>query len=430
MKLLSLTISKKLFFIFLINTIITLAITGMVISSFFGISDSIEYNSKVFINYKDRIEELRTEQAGILGLTQGYYLNVNEFSINESSKYITNSISNMNDLLAQLDDNIFKDISSIKSMDENLFRISEEYISNLGMNRDTQQYQELIDLKLSGLMDKASILNKIAKFNKNNNNSGKTINEASTNDIFSKNELNSTVGIEVQELSRLINILAAKLNEIGNNSNNILKANALVNELMPNFSETFLELNAKERLMKTKLRIATLSLVQKGIDSNTDEKIIFAGVGFGYTFKNEWSVYSNVITQIDSSINGGGFGTFSSLGVKGNLNLFKNNMKIDAHLWGSGTAARLKSFGFDPIRQIPFNNTNADWILPDQWLFHFEAIANISGVLVTYKVNNILNAVGSVSGASSEDLVWARPNHIYSKLGRMMQFGVTWTFKN
>ena len=187
----------------------------------------------------------------------------------------------------------------------------------------------------------------------------------------------------------------------------------------------------KGGLDKGGLRITgSLSLVQKGIDSNTDEKIIFAGVGFGYTFKNEWSVYSNVITQIDSSINGGGFGTFSSLGVKGNLNLFKNNMKIDAHLWGSGTAARLKSFGFDPIRQIPFNNTNADWILPDQWLFHFEAIANISGVLVTYKVNNILNAVGSVSGASSEDLVWARPNHIYPKLGRMMQFGVTWTFKN
>ena len=59
MKLLSLTISKKLFFIFLINTIITLAITGMVISSFFGISGTIEYNSKVFINYKDNIESLQ-----------------------------------------------------------------------------------------------------------------------------------------------------------------------------------------------------------------------------------------------------------------------------------------------------------------------------------------------------------------------------------
>jgi len=294
MKLLSLTISKKLFFIFLINTIITLAITGMVISSFFGISDSIEYNSKVFINYKDRIEALRTEQAGILGLTQGYYLNVNEFSINESSKYITNSISNMNDLLAQLDDNIFKDISSIKSMDENLFRISEEYISNLGMNRDTQQYQELIDLKLSGLMDKASILNKIAKFNKNNNNSGKTINEASTNDIFSKNELNSTVGIEVQELSRLINILAAKLNEIGNNSNNILKANALVNELMPNFSETFLELNAKERLMKTKLRIATLSLVQKGSLTAKENRELSKGFK---KFMKDMSVYYNKLLE-------------------------------------------------------------------------------------------------------------------------------------
>jgi flagellar basal body-associated protein FliL len=77
MKILSLTISKKLFFIFLINTIVTLAITGMVISSFFGLSETIEYNSKVFSKYKENLESLRTEQASLKGLTQGFYLNVN-----------------------------------------------------------------------------------------------------------------------------------------------------------------------------------------------------------------------------------------------------------------------------------------------------------------------------------------------------------------
>ena len=262
MKLLSLTISKKLFFIFLINTIITLAITGMVISSFFGISESIEYNSKVFINYKEHIEALRTEQSGLQGLTQGYYLNVSENTITDSTNNTISSISNMNGLLAQLKDNKFIAISSIKIIDNKHFRVSEDYINSLGLDRNANQYQELNELKSIGLMDKALILNKIATFNKNNKNSEETIKEASINDIFLNNGLNSTVDVEVEELHRLITILSAKLTEIGNNSNNILKSNAKVNQLMPNFSDSFLVLNANERLMKTKLRIATLSLVQ------------------------------------------------------------------------------------------------------------------------------------------------------------------------
>ena len=299
MKLLSLTISKKLFFIFLINTIVTLAITGMVISSFFGISGTIEYNSKVFINYKDNIEALRTEQAGLQGLTQGYYLNVDDNSIIDSRKSITNSISNMNGLLAQLKDNKFKAISSIKIIDDKHFRVSEDYINSLGLDRNANQYQELNELKSIGLMDKALILNKIATFNKNNKNSEETIKEASVNDIFLNNGLNSTVDVEVEELHRLITILSAKLTEIGNNSNNILKSNAKVNQLMPNFSDSFLVLNANERLMKTKLRIATLSLVQS--ENLTAKENRDLSKGFK-KFMKDMSVYYNKLLESRKSL--------------------------------------------------------------------------------------------------------------------------------
>ena len=299
MELLSLTISKKLFFIFLINTIVTLAITGMVISSFFGISGTIEYNSKVFINYKDNIEALRTEQAGLQGLTQGYYLNVDDNSIIDSRKSITNSISNMNGLLAQLKDNKFKAISSIKIIDDKHFRVSEDYINSLGLDRNANQYQELNELKSIGLMDKALILNKIATFNKNNKNSEETIKEASINDIFLNNGLNSTVDVEVEELHRLITILSAKLTEIGNNSNNILKSNAKVNQLMPNFSDSFLVLNANERLMKTKLRIATLSLVQSGNLTAKENRDLSKGFK---KFMKDMSNYYNKLLESRKSL--------------------------------------------------------------------------------------------------------------------------------
>ena len=294
MKLLSLTISKKLFFIFLINTVVTLVITGMVISSFFGISETIEYNSKVFINYKDNIESLRTEQAGLLGLTQGYYLNVDDNSIIDSSKNITNSILNMNAILAQLKDNKFKAISSIKIIDDKHFRISEDYINSLELDINANLYQELNELKSIGLMDKASILNEIETFNKNNKISEETIKGSSVNDIFLNNELNSTVDIEVEELHRLIKILSAKLTEIGNNSNNILKSNSKVNQLMPNFSESLLELNAKKRVMSTALRIATMSLVRSGNLTAKENRDLSKGFN---KFMEDMSDYYNKLLE-------------------------------------------------------------------------------------------------------------------------------------
>ena len=117
MNLLSLTISKKLFFIFIINTVVSILIAVMVISSFFGLSESIEYNSKVFSKYKEKLESLRTEQASLKGLTQGFYLNVSRNTIKDSLEKITNSFSNMNARLKELIDDKYKTIKEIQIND-------------------------------------------------------------------------------------------------------------------------------------------------------------------------------------------------------------------------------------------------------------------------------------------------------------------------
>lgn len=169
---------------------------------------------------------------------------------------------------------------------------------------------------------------------------------------------------------------------------------------------------------------------KKRVYEKEDSNIQFVGGNIGFDIKNGWSVYSKIIAQIDSSIYGGGIGTMATAGMQGKLSLFKEYMKIDTHLWMDGANGKLKSFGFDPIKQVPFNHTIPSWELPDKWIIHFEAVANISGVMLSYRINNILNAVGSMGGASQDDLMWARPNHVYPQLGRMMQFGVTWYFKD
>jgi methyl-accepting chemotaxis protein len=62
MKFHSITISKKLFIIFLINCFIILSISGLVIQSFSEISESVKFNSKSFSFFKSNLDYLRLEQ--------------------------------------------------------------------------------------------------------------------------------------------------------------------------------------------------------------------------------------------------------------------------------------------------------------------------------------------------------------------------------
>ena len=161
----------------------------MVISSFFGLSETIEYNSKVFSKYKENLESLRTEQASLKGLTQGFYLNVNRNTIKDSLDKTTNSFANMSARFGELTEDKYKAIKAIKIND-------------------------------------------------------------------------STVGNKINELDKLKEILSNKINEIGENSKNILGSTGTINQMLPVFSDAFVSLNSSERQMKTKLRVATLNLVQ------------------------------------------------------------------------------------------------------------------------------------------------------------------------
>ena len=91
MKILSVTISKKLFFIFLINSIITVTISGMVIFSFLGLSGQFKFNSDLS-TYKSTLDSIRIEQSKLKGHAQSFYLNVSDQTIKEGLADIGASI--------------------------------------------------------------------------------------------------------------------------------------------------------------------------------------------------------------------------------------------------------------------------------------------------------------------------------------------------
>ena len=92
MKFLSITISKKLFFIFLINSVIMVSISGMVIFSFSGLLSQFDFNSDLFA-YKTNLDAIRIEQSKLKGHAKSFYLNVSDQTVKEGLQNMSISIS-------------------------------------------------------------------------------------------------------------------------------------------------------------------------------------------------------------------------------------------------------------------------------------------------------------------------------------------------
>ena len=101
MKFLSITISRKLFFIFIINSVITVTISGLVIISFTGLSGEFNYNSELSV-FKTTLDSIRIEQSKLKGHAQSFYLNVTEASVKEGLRKLGSSITFIRESLAKL----------------------------------------------------------------------------------------------------------------------------------------------------------------------------------------------------------------------------------------------------------------------------------------------------------------------------------------
>ena len=101
MKFLSITISKKLFFIFLINSVIMVSISGMVIFSFSGLSSQFDFNSDLSA-YKTNLDAIRIEQSKLKGHAQSFYLNVTDQTVKVGLQNMSSSISFISESLGKL----------------------------------------------------------------------------------------------------------------------------------------------------------------------------------------------------------------------------------------------------------------------------------------------------------------------------------------
>ena len=130
MKFLSLTISRKIFFIFIINSVITVTISGLVIISFTGLSDQFNYNSELS-DYKTTLDSIRIEQSKLKGHAQSFYLNVTEASVKEGLSQLGKSITFIRESLAKLKSDKNKIISDSKFKSNQRYNLNDRELNSL-----------------------------------------------------------------------------------------------------------------------------------------------------------------------------------------------------------------------------------------------------------------------------------------------------------
>ena len=152
--------------------------------------------------------------------------------------------------------------------------------------------------------------------------------------------------------------------------------------------------------------------------------ITLFGTNIAYSFIKDWSIYYNSIIPLGKTQENT-LGTFFNSGLKGKFSLFQGNMKINFHIWADSYINGENNFTYDPFLQYYSTISDNDFAIIDRNLAHLEIQSNISGVILHYKINNLLNAIG----VENKDTFF-KPNAIYPEIGRMIQFGVTWYFDN
>ena len=102
MKLPLITIRGKLFLIFVINSLITIIISGLVINSFLGLSSNLQYSSEILSDYKTNLDSIRIEQSKLKGHTQSFYLNVTKATVKDGISKLNESLNSIEETLSLL----------------------------------------------------------------------------------------------------------------------------------------------------------------------------------------------------------------------------------------------------------------------------------------------------------------------------------------
>ena len=254
MNFLSLTISKKLFSIFLINTVITLTISGLVLISFLGLSGQFKYNSELSI-YKTILDSIRIEQSKLKGHAQSFYLNVTEKTVDEGLKNFSSSIKFFNESLNKLKSEEYNEINSRILESTRRFNLEQDQknkIESLKAKYGNEKPSSVYDEELNLLKNKLVKRNYIFDFNLNEIITKTGKNELK--DFFEKSKLKSKIFDDLNQIEKEIANLNLFVNKIAINAKEKMTSAPIAKRNISNLINAFNEFKSKRKRIIFKIR--------------------------------------------------------------------------------------------------------------------------------------------------------------------------------
>ena len=142
MKLPLITIRGKLFLIFVINSLVTIIISGLVINSFLGLSSNLQYSSEILSDYKTNLDSIRIEQSKLKGHTQSFYLNVTKETVKDGISKLNESLNSIEETLSLLNIEANESINNIDYSSQVRFTFGSELSGLLEENVNDQKERE------------------------------------------------------------------------------------------------------------------------------------------------------------------------------------------------------------------------------------------------------------------------------------------------
>lgn len=159
-----------------------------------------------------------------------------------------------------------------------------------------------------------------------------------------------------------------------------------------------------------------------------------ASIGTGWTIWRGWEIDGNLSFRYKLNELTDGAKNKVSASFTAHELLFNRNMDASVNLSVNGWLNRQGSAAIHPVYGAPHSIEDGS-ALPDIWLTNLEVKAVISSMTITWTVHNLLNTTESgvrqIYGDVEQDLFWLNttPFFVYPE-GRLITFGVYWTFDN
>jgi len=309
MKFLSITISKKLFFVFLINSVIMVTISGMVIFSFSGLSSQFDFNSDLSA-YKTNLDAIRIEQSKLKGHAQSFYLNVSDQTVKVGLQNMSSSISFISESLGKLKNDENQEINDSTLESIHRFSLKNEQkvkIESLKANYGSAMPPEQHDAKLKSLKQKVRDQQFIYDFSLEELIS--LTGDEELKQLMNSSKYSSAISADLDQIEKEIAVLNLIVNGIAENSQGKMTSAPAAKKNISNLINAFNDFKTKRKRIIFKLR-ARRSLIAGKPEYETFMQKMMGGEADGvdgfqkkeYLSKNLFYQMNQLIVELDEIV--------------------------------------------------------------------------------------------------------------------------------